>query len=197
MGADAILRTIVEETDREVETLLADARRQAVAIDADARRSATESLAAAVSRAEPELAATAARSVNLVRIQLLHRRTQRTAERLDAVMAEAERRLTEIAADAQPRWGAALTRLACEAITTTGDGSTLRARSGDLRLLRRAFAGSAAGVTYEADPALPPGIVARSADERVEADATLPVRLARARTLLAERLAVLLEPGAC
>lgn len=193
MGADAILRTIAQETDHQVDALLAEARRQAAAIEADARRLAAEALATAMSHAEPELAADAARAVNLVRIQLLHRRAQRTAERLDAVAGEAARQLEEIAVEGKPRWAAALARLACEAIATTGDGSTARVRSQDLRFAGRALDGSGIHAELSVDQDLPGGIVATSADRRVEVDATLPVRLARARGLLAERLAALLE----
>lgn len=192
MGAEAILAAISEETARQVETVLSDARREARRALVDARRSIRQRIAAAVVQAEPELAADSARRVNAVRLELLHRRAQVAAERLGAVFASADRRLSTVAATGCSRWQRALERLSGEAVEACGAGSTAWVRPADLMLMGNGPATVAALATLCSDAGMPPGVVALSADGRVEVDATLPVRLARSRSILAERLTAVL-----
>jgi vacuolar-type H+-ATPase subunit E/Vma4 len=193
MGAEAILRAIAEETDRHVEAVLADARRQADDLLVAARRASRERVALAVAAAEPELAAGAAREVNAVRVELLHRRAEASARRLEVVFAEAERRACRLAEHGAARWQAAVRHLAREAILIAGPGSRLRAGTSDLEAVRRAIATLATDVDADLDPSLPRGLVAESVDRGVEVDGTMPVRLARCRALLGERVAGMLE----
>ena len=196
MGAEDIVRAICDETAQEVDSVLSDARREARRILADARRSARQRIATALAQVDPELAAESARKVNAVRLELLHSRAQLSAERLDAVFAEAERRLCTIAAAGGPRWHRALTRLAGEGIEACGAGSTAWVRPADLTLpgCQQSTMNALGNVCADEDQL--PGVVTRSADGRVEVDATLPVRLARSRVILAERLASVLGASA-
>ena len=192
MGAEAILAAISDETARQVEAVLSDGRHEARRILVAARRDARERIAEAVAEVEPELAADAARRVNAVRLELLHRRAELSAERLVTVFEAAEARLGTVANRGGSRWRLALERLSEDAVEASGAGSTGWARPKDLALLRGDPARPAELAALRPDAALAPGLVVRSADGRVEFDATLPVRLARSRAILAERLAAVL-----
>jgi V/A-type H+-transporting ATPase subunit E len=196
MSRDAILQAIAEEAEREVEAVLADARQRAAALVADATRAAHDRVMTAIAGAEPEIRAEAAREVNAARVELLHRRAQVSAERLDAVFSAAERRLSALAEGASPRWHRAVGRLAVEAAAATGPLPGLMVRAQDAASVRAALhaAGVDARVRGSRDAAA--GVIARSADGRVEVDATLRTRLARARPLLAERLVAILQQDA-
>lgn len=196
MSSDAILQAIAEEAEREVEAVLADARQRAAALVADATRAAHDRVMTAIAAAEPELRAEAARAVNAARVELLHRRAQVSAERLDAVFADAGRRLAALADGASPRWRAAVGRLALEAVAATGPGSELVVRAQDAAAVRAALADGGADARVRGARDAPAGVAARSADGRVEVNATLRTRLARARPLLAERVVAILERDA-
>jgi vacuolar-type H+-ATPase subunit E/Vma4 len=108
----------------------------------------------------------------------------RTAAVFDAAAAE----LGEIADGGDPeRWSAALGRLAREALDLTGPGATVRVRFRDAALISTVV--EAAGGRLEPAEDAPDGVTAVSADGRIEVDATIPVRLERARSRLAEVVA--------
>lgn len=204
MSVDALVGAIRAEAAAEAERLLADARATAAARTAAAEAAAARQVAEALAEAEPAILGAETRALNEARLNLAARRTARLAARVEAAFALAERRLEAMAAGgaapseppaaAPGRWDAAIARLAEEAAAVTGPGE-LRVRPRDLGALD-AVAGrlAAASVRTGTDPEMPPGVRARSADGRLVVDATIPVRLARARSALQPGVAALLRP---
>jgi vacuolar-type H+-ATPase subunit E/Vma4 len=106
----------------------------------------------------------------------------------EAVFRAAAARLAAIADGAEPeRWAAAVRRLADEGLRLTGRGSRLRVRPVDVAAL--AALARELDASIEADAAAGPGVVAVSADGRLELDATVATRLDRARSRLADVVA--------
>jgi vacuolar-type H+-ATPase subunit E/Vma4 len=191
MGSAEILRAIADDTDREVARLLDDATARATEIVATARRAAQARVDEAVTAADPELRAEASRTINAARVEMLHARAAASAARLAAAFELAERRLPGTWKSGDSRWRAALLGLAGDALSATGAGSTLTARPIDCDRLRPLLSRGVAEII--SDSGLPAGVIARSADGRVEVDATVTSRLAGARRLLAEEVVALLE----
>ena len=192
MGVETILALIEHETDAEVDRLLAAARADADARVRAAEAAAEATIAEACARAEPRLASDAHRRVNAARLRLMERRAAVAAARVDAAFGLAERRLTAIADGTDPeRWQAALDRLTREAIAFAGTDAAVEVRDRDAAAIASAAAALAARLVLTPDDA-PAGVVVRSDDRRLEVDATLSVRLARARTAQAEAVALAL-----
>lgn len=177
MSGEAILRSIREESDREVESIAADARARADELLAQARTAADARVRDAVLAAEPMLRADAARRVNAARLRLLHARAERRAGDVALVFDSAARTLEEMSRQDPQRWRAALERLSLAACRQAGEGATLE------------DAGESGG-----------RLRAVSADGRLSVDASVAARVERARRLLvdevAEMLAVDEAPGA-
>jgi V/A-type H+-transporting ATPase subunit E len=180
MGIDTILESIERDAAEEAEARLASAGEEAARIRADAEASAERRVAAAVAAAEPHLRAEAARVVNAARLALLRRRAELAADRSEVAWREASTRLEAIAAEGGRRWRRALEHLTLEALELAGPGATIRVRPVDRAFVADVARKRRAGVET-ADPDAPPGPVVRSADGRLEIDATLPARLERAR----------------
>lgn len=192
MSSAAIVAEIERESAAEVARLVEESDRRARAIVDEARADVDARVAAACERAEPGLRGEAARRTNAARLRLLERRAELATARTDAVFGAAARRLDAIAAggDAE-RWDRALGRLGEEAVRFAGSGATLRVRSADAARLRGVA--ERLGAALRPDPAVPAGVVATAEDDRVEVDATLAARLARARVALAEPVAALVR----
>lgn len=171
MSADAILAAIRAESDREVTDILAAARADADALVSDARAALDRHVAEALAAAEPELAADAARRVNVARLRLLHARARRRADRVDAVFDAARDELEMLVSRGDTRWTRARARLQASALDAIGTAGVAVEDTG----------GSA--------------IRARSRDGAITVDASLDVRLARARALLADAVAELASTG--
>lgn len=188
MGVETILALIEHETDAEVDRLLAAARAGADVRVRAAEAAAEATIAEACARAEPRLASDAHRRVNAARLRLMERRAAVAAARVDAAFGLAERRLTAIADGADPeRWQAALDRLTREAIAFAGPDAAVEVRDRDAAAIEPSVAALAARLVPTPDA--PAGVVVRSDDRRLEVDATLSVRLARARAAQAEAVA--------
>lgn len=195
MTTAAIVADIERETASEVARLLSDADGRAAEIVATARAELRLAVERARARADPLLSQEAARRVNAARLRLLERRADLATARCDAAFAAAARRLEAIAGDADPdRWATALGRLTDEALALTGPGAIVVVRPSDLPLVERRVgaAGAIARATKRADA----GVVARSADGRIEVDAAVAGRLERARARLADAVASELGLGA-
>ena len=169
MSGEAILRSIREESDREVQAIEADARARADELLAQARTAADARVRDAVLAAEPMLRADAARRVNAARLRLLHARAERRAREVAAVFDEAERRLGEIPRDHPERWRDAIERLSLAARLQAGDGAQL----------------DGTGRTDERLRAVSP-------DGRLSVDASVAARVERARRLLVDEVAEIL-----
>jgi vacuolar-type H+-ATPase subunit E/Vma4 len=208
VSVEAIVRVVEAESVAEAERILATARTRAADLVAAAEAEATARVREACERAAPGYRAEGMRRLNAVRVRRLERRASRSAELVDAAAHEAGDRLAAIAADpGDRRWQAALARLVEETAGLVGPGGTLRVRPVDVSTARVAAerlgcrvepfgAGGEAGGEGTGEGAgdgAPPGVVGRSADGRIEVDATLPVRLARAQVDLAGRIASLVE----
>ena len=190
MGVETMIEAIAAEAAAEAGRLLAEADRRASAIRDSAQAAVDARVTAACERLEPGFRAEAARMVNAARLKLLERRAERAAERIDAIFRQAGRELGRIAdGKDQGRWERALAGLLAEALTQVGEGATISCREVDAVVLRRSDAARLAEVTVEPAPGMPPGLLARSGDGRIEVEATVPVRLARARLQLAEPVA--------
>jgi vacuolar-type H+-ATPase subunit E/Vma4 len=189
MSSADIAREVERETAAELEALLGAAESQAMTTIEAARVAVRARVQAAIAREEPALRAEAGRRVNAARSRLGQRRVEVVLARTDAVHAAARERLDAIARDGEDgRWEAALRGLTREALALAGPGATVRVRGRDADLVR-AFVEASAGILEIATDDAPPGVVARARDGRMEVDATIPVRLARARVRLGETVA--------
>jgi vacuolar-type H+-ATPase subunit E/Vma4 len=192
VSVEAIVRVVEAESVAEAERILAAARTRAADMVAAAEAEAMARVREACERAAPGYRAEGMRRLNAVRVRRLERRASRSAELVDAAAREAGDRLVAIAADpGDRRWQAALARLVEETAGLVGPGGVLRVRAVDVSTAQ--VAAERLGCRVEpfdtGGESAPPGVVGRSADGRIEVDATLPVRLARARVDLAGRIA--------
>lgn len=195
MSVEAIVHAVEMTAAAESDAIAAAARADAASIKAAAEAAADARIREACERADPGFRAEAMRQVNTARLRLLERRAARSAELVNAATDAARVRLAEIAADADgPRWTAALERLLEETAALIGPQGTMSVRRVDLAAARPVAARLGCPVEpfdgSSGDDV--PGVIGRSADGRVEVDATLPVRLAHARIRFAERVAHLL-----
>ena len=188
--ADAILRAIACAAEQEATQLLRDADDEATAVVEAAHELVGERVATACEAAEAAARQEAARTINATRLRLVHRRAELASGALDGVFAAAGARLELLSSGSEPaRWAAALERLARDALALTGPRSEIEVRAADAPLLEPLARELGVHLRALEGPGVPAGIVARSADRRVEVDATLPTRLARARASLSGRLA--------
>lgn len=203
MSVEAIVRAVETAAAAEAEGIVAGARADAATVVSAAQAAADAAVREACDRAEPRFRAEAMRRVNAARLRLLERRAVRSAELVDAAAEAARARLALLAADPTgPRWIGALERLLEETAALVGTGGTLRVRRADIAAAR--WTAARLGCRLEpfdaarggAGSAAAPGVIGRSADGRIEVDATVPVRLERARIRYAESVARLLGVGA-
>lgn len=195
MSVEAIVRAVEAAAAAEAEGIISAARADAAAVEGAARASADARVREACDRADPGFQAEAMRRVNAARLGLLERRAARAAKLVDAATESAGARLATISAKpGNLRWAAALGRLLAETAALVGPGGTLRVRHSDVELARPAAERLGCALEPFAVPGedAPSGVVGRSADGRIEVDATLPVRLEHARIRFAEPLARLL-----
>lgn len=188
MSSIEIIREVDRQTALELEDLLGSADRQAAALVESATAALHARVEAAVARAEPAVRAQAGRRVNAARSRLGQRRVELALARTNAVHAAASARLETITRSEGGRWPAALLRLTTEALELAGQGATVRVRARDSPAIGRLVEQHGA-VLEPVDDDAPAGVVALSADGRLEVDATVPVRLDRARVRLAETVA--------
>jgi vacuolar-type H+-ATPase subunit E/Vma4 len=192
MSVEAMVRLIADEAETEAAAIVTAARDDAAGIVAAAQAAADARVVAARSLAEPGVRGEGTRLVNAARLRLLERRAERVAERSAAVFEAASGRLARIADGTEPeRWRRALERLAGEALELAGPGAEIRLRATDRGAVAEAAAAAGARVSPLGADA-PAGLVVRSADGRLEVDATLDARLGRARLRLADRVAAAL-----
>ncbi len=190
MSVETIVARIAEDATAEASAILAEADVQAGMLVEAARAEARRQTEIALDRAAPGLHAEEVRQVNAARLRLLERRAERSAHRTARVFELAEARLGEIAGGGdRERWSTALRGLAAASLALVGSGASVRTRASDAAWLTDVMAAHGACLEILPGPEVPPGLVARSADGRVEVDATLPARLARARARLAEPVA--------
>ncbi len=176
MSVEALVAAIEAEASVEAERVLADAEAAAAARVADAEASADARVAAALAEAEPAILGAEVRALNAARLAL------------------AELRVTRISGGADPgRWAGAIERLAAETASLTGPGE-VRVRACDARHLDdlRPML-EEQGIAVVADETMPPGVRGRSADGRLHVDATIRVRLARARASLLPDVAAIVR----
>lgn len=189
MSSAEIVLEVERETAAEVERILAAADRRAAEIEEAARDAVRARVAQAVERSEPAVRADAGRRANEARLRLNERRVDLALARTAAVFDAAATELGEIADGGdRERWSAALGRLAREALELTGPGATVRVRLRDAAAISTVVE-AAGGRLEPAAEDVPIGVIAVSADGRIEVDATIPVRLERARSRLAEVVA--------
>ncbi len=187
MSVEAIVRVIEVETADEVERIVGAARDRASTLVAEAEAAARARVRLACERAEPGYRAEAMRLVNSARLRLLERRAEESATLVDGVFRAADERLAAIAADTGcERWRRAVDCLVEDAVRLIGPGAVVRVRRIDGPVARRAVERLGARLEIVDDPDMAPGVLASSADGRIDVEATLPCRLARARTALAE-----------
>lgn len=190
MGLATIVRVIEAEADAEARRIVAAAEEESSALVAGAEASARQRIADALARAAPDLKAEHARAVNAAQLRLLERRTELIAAETEAVFAAAEARLRAIASGGEPdRWERALCRLADEAAALAGPGATIEFPAAAKSAIVPVLEAAGARPSCLPDRTAPMGIRARSADGRIEVDATLDARLGRARVRLAEAVA--------
>jgi vacuolar-type H+-ATPase subunit E/Vma4 len=195
MSVEAIVRAVEVTAAAEGDAIVAAARADAARMVAAAEAAADARVREACERADPGFRAEAMRQVNTARLRLLERRAARSAELVNAATDAARVRLDAIAGNpVDPRWTVALERLLEETAALIGPEGTMRVRPSDLMAARPVAARLGCRVETldegTADDAA--GVIGRSADGRVEVDATLPVRLAHARIRFAESVARLL-----
>lgn len=189
MGVTEIVAEIERETASEVERRLAEADAAAEAILARARAHVEAEIAEAVVRAEPAARAASARRINAARLRLQERRDQLALSRTTTVHEAAVAELDAIAEGADPgRWSASLRRLLDEALGIVGRRAVVRVRARDAVPLADRVRDAHATLERLPDDA-PAGLIAVSSDGRLEVDATIRGRLARARLALAESVA--------
>jgi vacuolar-type H+-ATPase subunit E/Vma4 len=202
MSVGRLVEVIEAEAEAEAGAILGRATAEAGAIVEAARQRAAEQVEAARAAAERAARTEASRTVNALRLQNVGARAEVLAESVEAVFRAAGEDATAIADGGDPElWARALRRLVDEAVAVAGPQAMSAVREIDADAVREAVASAGARLEVVADPALPAGLVTCSADGRIEVDATLPVRLARARDQLAGEVALLLgaadaPPGA-
>jgi vacuolar-type H+-ATPase subunit E/Vma4 len=195
VSVEAMVQLVADEAEAEAAAIVASAREDAARTLAAAEAAAGSRLAAAHALAEPVVRGEGVRLVNAARLRLLERRAERAADQSAAVFAAASERLARIAGGAEPeRWRHALGRLVGEALQPAGPGAEIELRAADCEAVAEAATAVGARV-IPLGPDAPAGPRVRSADGRIEIDATLDARLARARLRLAERVAARLGPG--
>ncbi len=190
MSVETIVRVIETEAAEEAGRIVVAARERARALIDEAEAAAEARVRQACERAEPGYRAEAMRLVNAARLRLLESRAEETAGLVEAVFRAAEERLNAIASDpAAERWRRALEHLTEEAVELAGPGAVLRVRPVDVTTARPIVERLGCRLENTPESALAPGVLARSVDGRLEVDATLLARLARARVVLAEPVA--------
>jgi vacuolar-type H+-ATPase subunit E/Vma4 len=201
VSVEAIVAVIEAEAAEEAAGIVASARERAGASVAAAEAAMAARVREACAAAEPTIRAEAMRQVNAARVRALERQAARTAELMDDVFRTAAAQLEAIVdGPSRGRWEAAVARLVEETAVIVGPGGVIGVRQADMAVARTAA--EAIGCRVEeihadgAPPApLAAGVVGRSADGRIEVDASLGARLSRARTDLAEPIARLLGVG--
>jgi len=197
MSVEKIIQFIEREAEDEAARIVADAEAEVRGSVATAEAEVEARVVDTLERVGPELRAESRRRVNAVRLRALEERARDDAARLSAVFDAAEERLVGIAAGAdEGRWSATLARLCSDALDSVGEGASVAIRSRDAPSIA-AVARRWDARVRRLDDATQAGLVATSADGRVEVDASLVVRMERARSLLAESVAQMLalEPG--
>jgi vacuolar-type H+-ATPase subunit E/Vma4 len=196
MSVEAIVLVIEAESAEEAGRILADARERAESLVRDAQAAADARVRTACERVAPGHRAEATRMVNSARFRLLERRAEHWAAVVAAVFGEAEARVDAIAGDPSgKRWQRALERLIGEAVGLVGPEAVIRVRAADAPVAGPIAQHLGARLGADGGRAMPPGVLAMSVDGLVDVDATLPSRLGRARTRLAESVARLLGAG--
>lgn len=195
MGVEKIIQLIEQEAADEAAMIVADAERDASESVAAAEATVAAQIAEALERLGPEIRAESQRRINAVRLRILEERARDDAERLTAVFDAAQARLEAIAdgADA-PRWSRAMERLCGDALESVGEGASIAICSRDASAIAEAARRGSAEIVSNPDSA-PAGLVVTSHDGRIEVDASLAVRIDRARSLLAEAVARMLMLG--
>jgi vacuolar-type H+-ATPase subunit E/Vma4 len=189
MSSTDIVREIERETAAELDRLLASADQRATEIVEAAVAEVRRRAEAAIVRAEPAVRAEARRRANAARLRLNERRLEMALARTAAVHAAAADRLQAITTcPEQEPWAAALVRLTREALDLAGPGASVRVRRRDTEIVGELVRAHGGRLEPDGDDA-PAGVVAISADGRIEVDATIPVRLDRAWARLAEDVA--------
>ena len=197
MSVEKIIQLIEREAEDEATVIVNDAEREARDSVAAARADIEARVAEALERLGPEIRATSQRRINEVRLHVLEERARDDAARLTAVFDAAESRASEVAEGAdERRWWAALEQLCTDALSSVGEEASVAIRSRDTPAVADLASRAKAGVEALADD-VPAGLRVISHDGRIEVDARLPVRVERARSLMAERVAraLALEPG--
>lgn len=189
MGLEDIIAVIAREADEEAARIVEQAEERARQLITEAEAGVQAQVDAAIERQGAYIRGTAQRRVNAVRLAILEQRALDDAARLVAVFDAAERRVMDVAAGSEPeRWSEALAALCAEALRAVGEGGSVRLRAQDVDAVSKVARVGGAEVIPLTDDA-EPGLVVHSGDGRIEVDARMPVRLARARSLLAETVA--------
>jgi vacuolar-type H+-ATPase subunit E/Vma4 len=195
MAVETIIERIAQESLAEAAAIVTEAEREGQRLVEAAEARVVAQVDEALERAGPGIRAEAARRVNEVRLRLLEERARRDAERISAAFDAAAAQLQRIAAGAdEPRWRCAIRRLCLEALRATGPSAEVHLRSRDVALVEDVLERHGAAVRALPDDA-PAGPMAISADGRTRVDASLAVRLERARRLMAEEVAEVLGLG--
>ncbi len=190
MSVATLVEAIQAEAEAEARAIVDRAAGEAAAIVEAARLRSLERAATARVAADQAARSEAARRVNVLRLGDLGARAGLLADAMEAVFGAAGGEVAAIADGGDPqRWARGLGRLVAEASALAGPGATAAVRDGDAPAVREAAAALGARMEVVVDPTQPAGLVARSVDGLVEVDATLPVRLARAREQLAGEVA--------
>ncbi len=193
MGVEAIVRAIEAEAEAEARRLVEAAHRDADAAVERARAATEAAAAAAAERLEVELRAELVRAVNAARRRRLEAEATALVAALGVVVEAARAELVATIDGADParreRWCRALRRWVEEAVAVTGTPARVVVRPADLACLTDPTAHLPDGIELLADPSLPAGCRVTGGDGRVEVEATLPVRLARAEAACAEAVA--------
>ncbi len=193
MSVQGLVEAIETEAEAEATALLDRADEEARVIVDAVRQRARERVAASRAAAERAARSEAAGRVNAVRLRFVGARADTLADWLEQVFTPADEEVAAIADRGDPeRWARALRRLVDEAALLAGPRARSAVRADDAAAVREAVAASGVELEVVVEPGLPPGLLTRSADGRVEVDATLPTRRARAREELAGQVARLL-----
>jgi vacuolar-type H+-ATPase subunit E/Vma4 len=196
MSIAAIVERIDAEAQTEADAILAEADLRAAGLVGAATAERDRRVAAALERAEPGLRADRTRRANAARMRRLDRDASLAATRTARAFELAGARLEAIAAGADPdRWLAALRTLTRAAIAEAGDRAVIRIRVADAAHIEDLVAAAGGRLELVDQAGMPPGVIVRSADGRLEIDATLPTRLERARLRLADATARSLGVG--